>query len=404
MTRGVAVALAALVSWLVALGTGWQPLYQLAIGLAVLVVMCGLWVLNNLWGFGLNRPDPVQTTQVGKLLTDSYILANDSPLPKLDLEIRDHSTLPGHRANAICNVGAKQRVQHTVETVNELHGIFTLGPTSVAAADPFGLFSIERRLTPSSEIMVYPEVVDLGDFAMPRNLITDGTRMRRRTQMQTLDPAGTRPYVYGDSVRRIHWLSSAHAGQLIVKEFEYTPATDIWLFLDMDKSVHVGSGVHSTEEYSVTAAASIAAHFLKMGRDVGLVTSGRQTRIIEPDRGDRQLLGMLELLAMTQANGQLPLRELLWKERVRLNRSASTIVITPSLDERWPNVLSQVSRTRMRTAALLVEGSTFGEAPGATMQVASLSAAHVATYLVKRGKTIEQALGASLGSGRSAAF
>ncbi len=154
----------------------------------------------------------------------------------------------------------------------------------------------------------------------------------------------------------------------------------------------------------MTAAASIAAHFLKMGRDVGLVTSGRQIRIIEPDRGDRQLLGMLELLAMTKANGQLPLRELLWKERVRLNRSASTIVITPSLDERWPNVLSQVSRTRMRTAALLVEGSTFGEAPGATMQVASLSAAHVATYLVKRGKTIEQSLGASLGSGRSAAF
>ena len=392
MFRGIAVLLAATILLLFSMAIPWQPLFQTAIGLYTLAAFCLVWIVNALWGLGFHRPAPVRRGQVGHTVRDVFELANTALTPKLGLEVRDHSTLPGHHASSVLNLAPRKREQGSVETLSELRGLYTLGPTGAAAGDPFGLFTLERRIGPSSDVLIYPEVVDLGNFSVPGTIVAEGTRRRRPTQIQTLDPAGTRPYVYGDSQRRIHWLSSAHAGQLMVKEFEFTPAADIWLFLDLDSSVHVGSGVHSTEEYAVTAAASLAAHYLASSRSVGLVASSRGEEVLLADRGDRQLLRMLETLALVRANGRAPLREVLWAERPRLGRSATALVISPSVDERWAGVLAQVQHGGTRTAAILVEAATFGAAPAATMQVAALTSAGVPAYLLKRSATIREAI------------
>ncbi|MEZ4611518.1 MAG: DUF58 domain-containing protein [Caldilineaceae bacterium] len=44
----------------------------------------------------------------------------------------------------------------------------------------------------------------------------------------------------GDSLRHIHWPSSAHRGELIVKELELEPSGDVWIVLDLDAAVHTG--------------------------------------------------------------------------------------------------------------------------------------------------------------------
>jgi uncharacterized protein (DUF58 family) len=390
--RGLLVVVAATILLLFAKGIPWQPLYQLALALYALAGLCLLWTANSLWGLRFERPSPVTRGQVGQIVRDAFELANWSLLPKLGLEIHDHSSLPGHQASSILNIGPRQVQAGAVETLTELRGLYTLGPTGAASTDPFCLFTIERRIGPSSEVLIYPETVNLGDFAVPGTLITEGTRRRRRTQLQTLDPAGTRPYVYGDSQRRIHWLSSAHAGQLMVKEFEFTPSADIWIVLDLDAAVQVGSGVHSTEEYAVTTAASIAVHYLNAGRTVGLLASGRNQEIILPERGARQRIRLLERLAVVQANGRMPLREALWAERARLHRSATAIVVTPSVDEHWAGTLAQMQHAGTRTAAILVEAATFGPAPAATMQVAALTSAGIPTYLIKRSASISEAV------------
>ncbi|HEX6512817.1 MAG TPA: DUF58 domain-containing protein [Chloroflexota bacterium] len=403
MLRGIAVLAAATILLLFSMAIPWQPLFQVALGLYALAGLCLLWIVNSLWGLGFDRPAPVKRGQVGQTIRDQFQVANSALMPKLGLEVRDHSSLPGHLASTIMNLPPRRRQQGLVDTISELRGMYTLGPTGAAASDPFGLFTLERRIGPSSELLIYPEVVDLGNFSVPGAILTEGTRMRRPTQIQTLDPAGTRPYVYGDSQRRIHWLSSAHAGQLMVKEFEYTPAADIWIFLDLETGVHVGAGVHSTEEYAVTAAASIAAHYLGQSRSVGLVASCKSEEVLLADRGDRQLIRMLETLALVKANGHMPLREMLWAERPRLGRSSTAVVISPSLDERWAGVLAQIQHAGTHAAAILVEASTFGPAPAATMQVAALTSAGVPMHLLKRSTSIREAIEEALmwGAGRS---
>ena len=187
----------------------------------------------------------------------------------------------------------------------------------------------------------------------------------------------------------------------MVKEFEFTPAADVWVLLDLDAAWHVGEGMHSTEEYAVTAAASLAAHFLHAGRSVGLVASARQQQAIPPDRGDRQLTRILETLALVKANGRIPLHSLLSSERSRLQRTATVLAVTPSTDQRWAGALAQIRQSGIHAAAVLVEGSTFAPVAPATMQVATLTSGGVPTHLIKRSASIREAIATGLAQGLS---
>ena len=100
---------------------------------------------------------------------------------------------------------------------------------------------------------------------------------------------------------RIHWRSSAHQNKLMVKEFDLDPAVDAWIFLDLHDTVQAGEGEHSTEEYGVTIAATIANYLLRQDLSLGMIVNGGKREILPLDRGERQIERVLELLAVVQA-------------------------------------------------------------------------------------------------------
>jgi uncharacterized protein (DUF58 family) len=175
----------------------------------------------------------------------------------------------------------------------------------------------------------------------------------------------------------------------MVREFELDPTADVWIVLDLNLDVQAGSGVESTEEYAVTAAASLARHFLDQSRAVGLVS---QTATLPADRGPRQAERILEVLALVRAGSNLTLSALLGAETSRFARSSSLIVVTSSTAEAWARFCQALSGRGVRTTAVLIEAATFGQAPSTLLLVSSLSAARIPTYLVKRGDSLDHAL------------
>jgi uncharacterized protein (DUF58 family) len=175
----------------------------------------------------------------------------------------------------------------------------------------------------------------------------------------------------------------------MVKEFELDPFSDIWVVLDLDGRWHYGHGPESTEEYSVTAAASLAKHFLMQNRSVGLLA---QREVLPPDRGIRQLTKVLELLAVVRTDHRESLTELLSAESMRLSRLATLVVVTPSVDGSWVTVCQHLAERSVKVLVALVESATFGSGIAAIDVVGSLAAASVPTYLVKRGEPLEALL------------
>jgi uncharacterized protein (DUF58 family) len=404
--------------------TGNDILLRLTYVIALIVAGSFLWAWTSLRWTALVRITRTHRSQVGKMVEESFEVTNTGFLPKFWLEVHDHSTLPGHRTSRVISALPAHRHQNwSVRTMCRKRGEFALGPITIRAGDPLGLFHLERHLESVSTIVVYPATVDLPGFVPPAGQLPGGEAMRRRTHHITTNVSGTREYVPGDSFNRIHWRSTARTGRLIVKEFELDPLADVWIFLDMEAQVQAGVALEeslgdadfvppwlmgkarlasTTEEYAVTAAASLARHFLNQNRAVGLTAYGQRLAIVPLDRTQRQLAKILETLAVLRAEGDVPLAEIVAAQGARLSRNLMAIIVTPSTEQSWVVAMRGLLRREIRVAVVLLDASTFHDSlippdrqpstTSATALAAALMASRIPTYVIKKDELLEIAL------------
>jgi len=400
---------------LAALNTGRNLYYHLTYVLSATIVLSFLWTWGSIHWLKLERQTRSRRSQVGKVAEERFMVRNTGFFPKLWLEVRDHSDLPGHYASRVVSaLGPFRQRGWTVKTICRRRGRFILGPITLTSGDPFGLFKMQRYLSPTSTMIVYPATIELPVFAQPLGQLPGGEAMRRRTHYVTTNVAGVREYAPGDSFNRIHWPSTARSGRLIVKEFELDPTADIWLFLDMQREVQVGSAWETvptrerpallwkerprleldptTEEYGVTIAASLARHFIRLNRAVGLIAYGQHREVAQADRGDRQLAKFLEILAVIRARGRMPIGDVVAVEASYFSRDTTAVVVTPSTDEGLADILRSLGRRGIRAIVVLIEASTFGPAKSSLTLLAELVASDIPAYLVKCGQPLEEAL------------
>jgi uncharacterized protein (DUF58 family) len=330
--------------------------------------------------------------------------------------VRDFSTLPGHQVSRVVNsLGGRSVSRWQTRTLCYQRGRFVLGPVTVTGSDPLGIFRFTREIPGTSSLVVTPATVSIPYFSPPMGYLPGGDAMHRRTPYVTASVSGVRDYAPGDSFNRIHWPSSARTGRLISKEFELDPLSDVWILLDMhdDAQAETPWSVDSTEpmpwlqrrtepgillppstvEYGVTIAASLAQHFLQADRELGFLSYARTREVIQPDRGERQLSRLMEILAVIQGTGSIPLAQVLASEGAHLARHTTLIVITPSTDHRWVTALRGLRARGVNGVAVLLAGRTFGPAPDWEPVLADLRASGLTTYLVKRDDDLSDALG-----------
>lgn len=403
-----------LVAVIVALTTSESLYDQIAYVVTFTIGLSYLWARMSIRSVALTRRIPSRRAQVGRYIEEQFVLRNTSLLPKLWVEVRDLSDLPGHHPSRVINsLGPRRKFGWTVRTLCHRRGRYQLGPAEISGGDAFGLFRMTVRDDVSTPVVIYPYAVDLPGFALRGGELPGGDALRRRTHHITTNVAGVRDYQPGDSFNRIHWRSTARTGRLIVKEFELDPTADVWLFPDMHNQVQVGTvpppseGQRlpallqkelyrvlepATEEYTVAIAASLGRHFLARSRAVGLAAQGQHREFLQPDRGDRQLSKLMETLAVIQAWGRVPLAQILASEAMNLPRGSSLVAITPSIDLEWVHVLGHLRRRGLRAAAVHIVPSTFGEAADSDPLLAELALHEIPTYVVRQGEPLEQAL------------
>ncbi len=395
-----------------ALATGRRLFFNLTYLLTTVIVVSYFWSWANVNHIQIIRQTRSQRSQVGEVAEERFLVRNTSIMPKLWVEVRDHSDLPHHHASWVVNALGGQRTRGwAVRTVCRRRGRFTLGPITLISSDPFGLFEHRKRLSATSSIVVYPLTVDLPYFSLPSGELPSGGAMRRRTHYVTTNVSGVRDYFPGDSFNRIHWPSTARIGRLIVKEFELDPTADVWLFLDMQGAVQASyllaeeaaelprlwpsrpSLEPSTEEYTVTIAASLAKHFLARSRAVGLIAYGQKREVLAPDRGERQLTKIMETLAVIRATGVIPMAQIIAAEGKGLGRNTSAVVITPSDDIKWVDRLRDLRRRGIHGIGIVLDASTFGHSINTNAVLAALSQSGIRAYRVHERDSLAAVLG-----------
>jgi uncharacterized protein (DUF58 family) len=190
----------------------------------------------------------------------------------------------------------------------------------------------------------------------------------------TTNAAGIRDYAPGDSLNRIHWKTTARRGKLYVKEFELDPLSDVWIFVDFDRESAViapragdmlqAGGTwqlpSNTEEYCVTCAASIGEYYIDKGRAVGFAAYTPFREVVQPDRGDRQLSRILEVLALAKSETNIPLSQMLAVDADLIGRGNTLILVTSSIKPAWIREAEHLRRKGLHVVAVMVDPSSFG--------------------------------------------
>ncbi|NWG21704.1 MAG: DUF58 domain-containing protein [Chloroflexi bacterium] len=403
--RPIGLFLLAILLFIAAQGTGIGLFFHLSYLLIGIVVVSYGWAWLNLRGLSVQRETFTHRTQVGEQARERVTIRNRWPLPKLWVEVLDHSDLPQHGAGFVASLPAGERRRWIVRTPCTIRGKFRLGPVTLVSGDPFGLFRLQRMIPGFDEVLVYPRTIPLPGFSLPSAELPGGQNLKARTHYVTPNVATIREYMPGDSFNRIHWRSTARIGKLMVKEFELDPTAEIYVVLDMfERAQHylrqAGAtqvareqrSAESTEEYAVQAAASIARHLLAQNRAVGLIAWGQQREVIPAEREIRQLYKILEALAELRAQGATPLAEVLGAESARFGRNCTLVLITPSLDERWVTSVQHLLYRGVRIVAVLIDARSFGGTRGGEVLHMRLAELRVPTYTYGRGQSLAEVL------------
>ena len=383
-----------------AFSTGLSFLFFLVYLTTALLIGSWLYARRGLHGVRADYRVLNPRTHVGEVLQAVYRVENHDWVGKPWVELWNESTLPSSLPGRVVGMRGQGRRQWLAKVTLTRRGSYRLGALRVRTGDPLGLFTSEMLIGHPTSVVVFPEVVNLPHWRLPPSPIDGTAPTKRRYEAATPLVSGVRPYVHGDAINRIHWLSSARHGELHVKEFDLEQAADLWIVLDLDRSVHAGVGTDASVESAVTIAASIALRTLADNRSVAMTASARRIQLHQPDRGPRVEQKLLHLLANVQADGTVPLAEVLNATLPQLRRGMTLCLITGSTDRTWVRALSVLRRKGVGALVILLDRSSYvstdPDEPARAELAAvrhALSEYDVEHRLVQRGDDIAEAIG-----------
>jgi len=333
---------------------------------------------------------------VGDKLRVTYTLRNGSRIAKLWLEIHNPTTLPGGLPGRAIKLGGRSERSWLIRIPLARRGHFRIEPLHIRTGDPFGFFEASATVGQGVSVVVYPRLEPLPRWRLPAAALEGSQVSPVRTLQTTPLATSVRPYAPGDSMNRIHWKSTARHGELQVKEFDLEQTADAWIVLDLQRDIQTGRGDESTVEAAVRAAASIADKALQENRAVGMSVNVGRMGFLPPDRGSRQHLKIMQLLASVEADGSAPLVETLISTVGRLRRGMTAVVITPSLDPSWVRPLASLRTRGVACVVLILDAAAYEraahQAPTVTVDDRSPQPHEVGVELESRARALRHAL------------
>lgn len=278
--RGVGLLVTAAVCWGGGRLLGVAPLWIAAVTALAVVLFGWCWVLLSSARLQMSRRIAPGRLFHGARAGVELTIRNTGRLSTTLLGIRDvvPDVLPASPGFVLAPLRPGGAARLRYEVVGAQRGVHELGPVEVALRDPFGVARRRQLLGGTDRLVVYPPVHRLAVGLPLRGLTGTGGASRPRPGATGDELATVREYVQGDDLRKVHWGTTAHRGQLMVRQDESPQRPDATLVLDTRATAHRGTGPGHSLETAASAAASVCYHVAERGFDAALVTGALRTR------------------------------------------------------------------------------------------------------------------------------
>ena len=374
------------------MATGFDLSVRLYYSLGVLVVAGWFWARSSSGRMTARVERPKGPFTVGDTITETVVLHNGGGTPKAWIEVEDRTDLPGIQFKRIASLGMLVAFDRfNMSGTITRRGEYTIGPLVARTSDPFSMFPQEVVFGNEESVLVYPKIINIPDFASPSiHLIGDNSR-RQRVRVFSTDVVSVREYEPGDAMGRIHWLSTAKTGDLMVKQFDQGSSSEMWVLFDQHIDSQVVDGDESTDEMAATVAASVIDKYNRGALPVGYLAHGSQSFLALPDRTMHQREQILRHIAASRPVGEITLLDSLTELERDLGQNTSLIVITAARDGSWIEALTGLAKRGVRVSTVLIDRASFGGDSNADA-LERLAASGVSTYPLARDDSISNAL------------
>lgn len=248
-------------------------------------------------------------------------------------------------------------------------GARRVGLLGLRLRGPGRMSEFETIVNQQTVIKVYPAYERVSRSLPPLDTQSYAGDYASRVAGDGIEFANVRPFVSGDSIRRVNWRVTSRSNELHVNLAQPERDADVVLFLDTFGDAGLKQG--TILDLTVRGAAAIARHHLRHNDRIGLVSFGGLLRWLTASMGRTHAYRIADFLIDVNATFSFAWKEIELLPHGTLPPKATVIAFSPLVDDRALKALADINRRGFPTVVIntLVEDNV-EPTPGAEGELA----------------------------------
>jgi len=235
-------------------------------------------------------------------------------------------------ATVIPQVKARATAIGTYRITLHRRGRYRFGPLRLSTRFPLGLVKAQLTLPEYGELIVTPRLGRLlpeWSSLLEAELVGDQRRHPQRG-LSDGDYYGLRPWQSGDSLRWVHWRTTAKLGRPIVRQYERRRSRDVALLIDPHLPPRPKESDEGLLELAISVAATAAYDITSRGQSrLTIGIAGRKAEIQSGPASDLFCREILCRLADLASDHDYPIAQSLEQTLDAAPRGVRLLVISP---------------------------------------------------------------------------
>ena len=250
------------------------------------------------------------------------------------------SLIEGERVATI-NLNAGVPRQHTWRLRADRWGAKRLGLIGLRLHGPGRLTVFESLYDKQAVVKVYPAYERITKAVRPIDTQIYSGEYVSRASGDGIEFSAVRPFVAGDSVRRVNWRITSRRNMLHVNLAQPERDADVVLFLDTFSQADLAD--QTTLDLTVRGASILARHHLSHNDRIGLVSFGGMLRWLFASMGRTHTYRIADFLIDVNTTFSFAWKEIELLPQKTLPPSAMVIAFSPLVDDRAFKALADIN-------------------------------------------------------------
>lgn len=357
---GVALSIASLFLVTVAIMLDSADLFYMATALIATLLASRLQAWLAVRGMRFERIAP-EAVRVGELVTVQITVWSERKIRRPLITIQDN--LPeklrlSERSPSLPVAPAFDipvRTQYQFRALRR--GRFKWSGLTVIGTDALGLVRMTNRFsTAPAEMTVFARPIPINtELPMAAGWgISEAESGNARGA--GIEPRGVREYTPGDSLRHVHWRSSARSTKMLVKEFEAGSHAVAAILLQRSRGTDIGAGAQTSLDLMCGHAAYLSEMFMRQGIRVefpgledGRTTGSHRERMSEID----------ELLASVEGDSPDSLGIHALRAKLDVPPGSTIFVMVAVADDTLVEAVGDLAQSGIQVVAMLYDADNF---------------------------------------------